>query len=195
MTPKIPKNRNNDKKRTTMAIERGAQVATRWIGSTKSLVAHSVLFLFFFSLVIFGIKVDTVMLILTTIVSLEAIYLSIFIQMSVNDHSYRLEEVSEDIEDIQEDMGEIQKDVEEISEDVEGIEKDIDEIQKDVDEIQEDVGEISEDVEEIGRDIEEISEDEQTTENIKCDNIALSRIEDTLTKLIKEINELKKTQK
>ena len=41
------------------------------------------------------------MLILTTIVSLEAIYLSIFIQMSVNHHSYRLDEVSEDIEDIQ----------------------------------------------------------------------------------------------
>jgi peptidoglycan hydrolase CwlO-like protein len=209
MTPKIPKNRNNDKKRATMAIERGAQVATRWIGSTKSLVAHSILFLFFFSLVIFGIKVDTVMLILTTIVSLEAIYLSIFIQMSVNHHAYKLEEVSEDIEDIQEDMGEIQKDVgeisedveeigrdiEEISEDVEGIEKDIDEIQKDVDEIQEDVGEISEDVEEIGRDIEEINEEDEINENIKHENIALSRIEDTLTKLIKEINELKKKQK
>ena len=38
-----------------MAIERGAQIATRWIGSTKSLVAHSVLFILF-SLVLFGIK-------------------------------------------------------------------------------------------------------------------------------------------
>ncbi len=195
MTPKISKNRDFNKKRTTMAIERGAHLATRWIGSTKSLIAHSILFIFFFSLILFGIQADTVMLILTTIVSLEAIYLSIFIQMSVNDHSYRLEEVSEDIEDIQEDMGEIQKDVEEISEDVEGIEKDIDEIQKDVEEITEDVEGIERDVDEIQKDVEEISEDDQEIENIKCDNIALSRIEDTLTKLIKEINDLKKIQK
>lgn len=64
------------------------------------------------------------MLVLTTIVSLEAIYLSIFIQMSVNRQARRLREVSRDIE--------------EISEDVEGIQKDVEEIQEDVEEIQED---------------------------------------------------------
>lgn len=73
------------------------------------------------------------LLILTTVVSLEAIYLAIFIQMSVNKNS-------RDIEIIQEDVGEIQ-------EDIEDIEEDIDEIQKDVDEIQEDIeGETSKDV-------------------------------------------------
>lgn len=46
------------------------------------------------------------MLILTTAVSLEAIYLAIFIQMTVNRTSESLEEVEEDIEDLQEDIEE-----------------------------------------------------------------------------------------
>ncbi len=143
------KNKEKIRRKSSLAIERGADQATRWIGSTKSLVAHSILFMGFLVLIVFGVKADTVMLILTTIVSLEAIYLSIFIQMSVNRQAHKLEAVSEDIEDIQEDMEEIQKDVEEISEDIEEIEKDVDEIQKDVDEIQEDVEEINEDEEEV----------------------------------------------
>ena len=67
---------------------------------------------------------DKVMLVLTTIVSLEAIYLSIFIQMTVNKHGEELEDVSLDIDEIQEDVDEIQKDVDEIQEDVEDIEED-----------------------------------------------------------------------
>ena len=73
---------------------------------------------------------EKVMLVLTTIVSLEAIYLSIFIQMTVNKHGEELEEVSEDID-------EIQKDVDEIQEDVDEIQKDVDEIQEDVEDIEE----------------------------------------------------------
>src|SRR3989344_5054930 len=70
---------------------------------------------------LFLISSSNILLILTTVVSLEAIYLSIFIQMSVNRHSQELEEVSEGIEEIQEDVDEIQKDVDEIQEDVEEI--------------------------------------------------------------------------
>ena len=66
----------------------------------------------------FGVSSADILLLLTTIVSLEAIYLAIFIQMTVNRHSEELEEVSEDIEEIQEDVGEIQKDVDEIQENV-----------------------------------------------------------------------------
>jgi hypothetical protein len=64
------------------------------------------------------------LLVLTTIVSLEAIYLSIFIQMTVNKNTYDIEmiqddvdEIQEDIEDIEQDIGEIQKDVVDINED------------------------------------------------------------------------------
>ena len=131
--------------RTPLTLEKIAIKATRWIGSTQSLVAHTVVFAVSFLLVVLGIPFDRVLLVLTTVLSLEAIYLSIFIQMSVNRSEARLNAVSEDIEEIQED--------------VEGIEKDVDEIQKDIDEIQEDVEEIQEDVEGIEKDVEEIHED------------------------------------
>jgi len=95
----------------------------KWIGSPLSLVVHTVFFAVMLSLAFSNIGFEKVMLVLTTIVSLEAIYLSIFIQMTVNKHTEELEEVSGDIEEIQEDVDEIQKDVDEIQEDVEDIEE------------------------------------------------------------------------
>lgn len=47
------------------------------------------------------------LLVLTTVVSLEAIYLSIFIQMTVNHQARELAELSEDVDEIQEDIEEI----------------------------------------------------------------------------------------
>jgi uncharacterized membrane protein len=120
-------------KERKVQLERVADKATRWIGSTSSIVFHTVLFLIAFVLPLTHVVTfEEMLLILTTAVSLEAIYLAIFIQMSVNKNS-------QDIEIIQEDVGEIQEDVGEIQEDIEEIEEDIDEIQKDVDEIQEDI--------------------------------------------------------
>jgi biopolymer transport protein ExbB/TolQ len=111
---------------------------TTWVGSPSSFILHTVAFILAFVVGILGLASWTiVLLVLTTVVSLEAIYLSIFIQMTVNRHAEELADVSEDVEDIQED-------IEEISEDVDEIQEDIDEIQEDVDEIQEDVEEISE---------------------------------------------------
>ena len=100
---------------------------TQWIGSVKSLFVHTILFVVFFILYIFGIKIETILLILTTIVSLEAIYLSIFIQMSVNIQTRKLNSVASDVEDIQKDVEEIQENVEEIQENVEEIQEDIQE--------------------------------------------------------------------
>jgi len=114
---------------------------TTWIGSSASVILHTVVFVAFFALSFVGIlQWDLMFLILTTIVSLEAIYLAIFIQMTVNRQAQSLKEVEEDIDEIQEDVEEMQEDVDEIQED-------IDEIQEDVDEIQEDVEDISEEVE------------------------------------------------
>lgn len=113
-------------KRKIIKLEKTADKATKWIGSTSSLVVHTIFFIVSFALPVLQIvSFERMLLVLTTLVSLEAIYLSIFIQMSVNKNS-------QDIEIIQEDVGEIQ-------EDIEDIEEDIDEIQKDVDEIQEDI--------------------------------------------------------
>jgi uncharacterized membrane protein len=158
--------------RNKIRLQKGADKATRWIGSTTSLLFHTILFIIFFILPFLGVALERVLLVLTTIVSLEAIYLAIFIQMSVNKNT-------KDIEIIQEDVEEIQKDVEEIEEGIEEIEEDVDAIQKDVDEIQEDIEEIEEDS----------TEDQKTEEK---EQATLSAIQATLAELHKEIEQLKK---
>lgn len=107
---------------------------TSWVGSTKSLLIHTTVFVGAFAIAVFEIASwDRVLLVLTTMVSLEAIYLSIFIQMSVNRHQKELEEVSEDVEEIQEDIIDIGEDIEELGEDVEDIQEDIEEMTEDED--------------------------------------------------------------
>jgi uncharacterized protein YoxC len=152
--------------RSKKRIETASVKLTHWIGSTASVISHSIFFLIMLILPFFGVGFERILLVLTTAVSLEAIYLSIFIQMTVNRHSQELEEVSEDIEEIQEDM---------------------EEIQEDVSEIQEDVDEIQEDVEDIG---EEIEEDEKSN-----DEAMMRKIETTLSELMREIQELKNSKK
>ena len=59
-----------------------------------------VLFAGSFAAVVFHlITFDRMLLVLTTIVSLEAIYLSIFIQMTINFQQQSLEEVEQDIDE------------------------------------------------------------------------------------------------
>ena len=144
----------------------------RAVGSIWSLLIHTILFTGAFCLYFLGANLQDILLVLTTIVSLEAIYLAIFIQMSVNFQSKKLDLVQEDVEDIQEDMEDIQKDVEEIQEDVE-------EIQKDVEEIQENV--------------EEINSEEEEGENDEDEDI--KKILKTLEELMKEVSDLKNKKK
>ncbi len=107
-------------KRTLSPIESSALWLTKWVGSLASIVVHTALFAGSFVLVWFGVlPFERMLLVLTTLVSLEAIYLSIFIQMSVNNAKESLREVEHDIDEIQEDINEIQEDVDEIQEDVE----------------------------------------------------------------------------
>ncbi len=102
-----------------------AEKIIMWVGSPNSLIVHSVVFIVFFIFIILGYDAATVLLILTTIVSLEAIYLSIFIQITINKNTQSLESVTEEMVDISEDIEEIQEDVEEISEDVEEIQEEM----------------------------------------------------------------------
>jgi len=151
------------KKRIPSTIEKISDRSTSLIGSPISLVAHSIFFASFFVAGLLGVEWNDILLILTTIVSLEAIYLAIFIQISVNRNTKSLLEVEEDIDEIQED---------------------IDEIQEDVDEIQEDVGEIQEEVDEIA---EETSDEEGDIANEK----ALQEIQETLKKLLSDFESLR----
>ena len=155
-------------------IQKAALTITRGIGSPASIIIHTVLFALSFGAAFGGfIEWNTMLLVLTTIVSLEAIYLSIFIQMTINYTTQELSEVSEDIEEMQEDIGEIQEDV--------------GEIQGDVDELQEDV-------EDIGEDMEEMSEEEIAEESrVKEQKMALAAIQGDLRRLLEDVERLKKS--
>jgi peptidoglycan hydrolase CwlO-like protein len=149
------------------------EIFTKGIGSITSVIIHTILFAII--LIVGALQIvpwDTVLLVLTTAVSLEAIYLAIFIQMSVNQNTQSLKAVEEDVDEIQEDVEEIQEDVDEIQ-------KDVDEIQEDVDEIQEDVVEIQEgDVEDEYRDLQQ--------------QRALEGISQRLHRLLEDFDKLKK---
>lgn len=116
--------------------------AMEWIGSTASLYTHTVFFIGIFLLHVFGVRLDEILLVLTTAVSLEAIYMAIFIQMAINRTNQSLKDVEEDIEEIQEDVGELQEDVGEIQADVSEIQEDVGEIQDDFDGVQKDFDEL-----------------------------------------------------
>lgn len=102
-----------------------ALATTRWVGSLQSIIVHTAIFASSFLAVLSGlVSFERMLLVLTTIVSLEAIYLAIFIQMSINQTNLELEGVELDIDEIQEDIDEIQHDVDEIQEDVEEMTED-----------------------------------------------------------------------
>ena len=140
---------------------------TEWVGTGESAIVHTIFFAGSFALIFLGVARDTIFLALTTVVSLEAIYLSIFIQMTVNRNTKSLEGVEEDIGEIQEDVKEIETDVEEISEDVEELSEDLDKIQE--------------------RDEEEVIVETKT-------HAALGKIEQDLQRLLADIEALKHAQ-
>ena len=110
-------------------VQKTALTVTRWIGSPSSLIAHTALFVGCFLAAAFRyIDFNEMQLILLSAVSLEAIYLAIFIQMTINYTTQELEDVGDDIEEIREDVGEIQEDVVELQEDVEDISEDVEEM-------------------------------------------------------------------
>lgn len=154
-------------------LEKTALAITRAVGSPTSIIIHTLLFAASFAAAFTGyISFDRMLLVLTTIVSLEAIYLAIFIQMTIN---YQ----AEDIAEVQEDIDEIQEDVEDISED-------IDELQEDVEEISEDVEEMTEEEE-----TEEVMEERRKLEQKQT----LDVIQNDLRKLLDDVERLKANSK
>lgn len=146
---------------------------TSWVGSVQSLIIHTGIFMAVFILGIAGIAPwDFLLLVLTTIVSLEAIYLAIFIQFTVNQQAKSLKEVEEDVAEISED---------------------IDEIQEDVEELGEDMGEIQEDIEEIQEDVEGMSEEEkEELERKSHQKVTLQQLTKNIQQVLSDLEELKK---
>jgi uncharacterized protein YoxC len=143
-----------------------------WIGSVPSLIFHSIVFIGFLVLVLSGVfPRDLVLLVWNTIVSLEAIYLAIFIQFTVNRNTKSLQEVEEDIDEIQGDVDEIQEDVEDLGEDLE---------------------EIQEDIEEMSEDIEEMSEEDAEEERIHRQHATnIDKLTADVRQLLKDLETLK----
>lgn len=150
------------------SVQKTALTITRWIGSPSSVVVHTLVFVGSFLAVDFSlISWNEMLLFLTTVVSLEAIYLSIFIQMTINYTTQELQDVGEDIEGIREDVGEIQ----------------------------EDVGELQENVEDISEDVEEMGEEETAEESRKnAQKRTLDDIQTDLRKLMTDIERLQRSQ-
>lgn len=153
-------------------IQRAALIITRWIGSPLSIVLHTVIFIASFLAVEIGwIRFEEMLLLLTTIVSLEAIYLSLFIQMTINYTTEAVEDISEDVEEMQVDVAEIQENVDELQENVEDISEGVEEISED---------EKAEEVAELLRKLEQKN--------------TLSTIQTDLKKLMDDIEKLQQKQ-
>ena len=168
------------------ALEKLANGIMWWIGSIPSLIVHTVLFITAFLLPVFGwVAFDQMLLVLTTILSLEAIYLAIFIQMSVNKSSEHIEDLRDDVIEIQEDIEDIQEDIEEISEDIEEISDDIEDIQEDIEEINEEEGDEDEDHTERAKNV-------ILKSNVTTNKSAIKLLRDKIQALESQIEDLKK---
>lgn len=109
---------------------------TTFIGTPKSVVIHTILFASIFSLRLLDVSLDHILLILTTFLSIEAIYLAIFIQMSINRNTESLEEVEEDIDEIQEDVEEDDQHDKQLEKSLSSIQNQLVQLQKDIANIQ-----------------------------------------------------------
>lgn len=148
-------------KKFSEGLEKTTISFTKWVGSTQSLFVHTFLFVGSFVLSFLDIVgFEPMLLFLTTVVSLEAIYLSIFIQMSINHASESLEEVSQDLSESLEEVG------------------------QDIDEIHENIGEIQEDMEEINEDEEEEDKLEKEQKAVLDDiRLGLAKLASNIEKL------------
>ncbi|HEX2174051.1 MAG TPA: hypothetical protein VHL09_16590 [Dehalococcoidia bacterium] len=112
------------------------------LGSTVGVLVHSGLFAGIFALWLLGISIDEILLILTTAVSLEAIYLAIFIQRSTNWQAERIETAVE----------EIHRNTEETLARLAALTKqEIDDVQEAVEDIEEKIGQVGDRLERILR--------------------------------------------
>jgi septal ring factor EnvC (AmiA/AmiB activator) len=166
--------------KTLQGLEKLSLKLTEWVGTPTSIAVHTLMFIGIFGLALFGVSIDSILLILTTVVSLEAIYLAIFIQMTVNRNTQALEGVEEDIEEIQEDVEDIQEDVVEMD--------------KDFDVLHTNVKEIGDDIDEISKDVDEMSEEDEEKVADQVNDDALLKIQNQLQVIMQELQEMKKKQ-
>lgn len=96
-----------------------AKKLTQWIGTPQSIIIHTIFFAGMLTWCLFDASNrDHILLVLTTIVSLEAIYQMLFLQLTVNQHGKELTEVKTAMDEVTETVEEMQETVEEVQETV-----------------------------------------------------------------------------
>jgi hypothetical protein len=99
---------------SNLSLENCAVNFTKAVGTPLSIILHTIFFVGIFALKFFKVSYENIMLILTTIVSLEAIYLSIFIQMTVIRSEKKIETVTENLEEVTENLEDMQENIEDL---------------------------------------------------------------------------------
>lgn len=100
-------------------MEKFALRATQWLGTPISLIIHTIFFAFMLSWCVIDPKHrETLLLVFTLIVSLEAIYQMIFLQMTANIQAIQLTQVKSTMEEVQESVDSVQESVEEVKEEI-----------------------------------------------------------------------------
>lgn len=133
------------------------------IGTPTSVLIHTLIFTASFALILFGVSSNTIMLALTTAVSLESIYLSLFIQMTVNRQSKTIEEVEKDINEIQEDVEAIEDIQEDIHEEEIGTDKDFTATHVSLSKIESNLTQLSESILQLKSEIETLKSRSSTS--------------------------------
>lgn len=114
-------------------MQKTAKAITHWIGTPQSIILHTVFFTVMLLWCLFDkTNRDHILLVLTTIVSLEAIYQMLFLQLTVNQQGKELIEVKTAMDEVQESVESVQEAVEEVQETVEEVHEEVtDEIKSD----------------------------------------------------------------
>ena len=128
------------------SLEKISDKLTVLIGTPASILIHTILFIGIFSLKLFGASTDEILLLLTTAVSLEAIYLAIFIQMSINSTAHHIADVKEDIGEIQEDVQGLEEDVDSLESSSKEDDSEEDEVTKVLSDIEKRLGQLQKDI-------------------------------------------------
>ncbi len=106
-------------------------------GTPLSILIHTLFFLTAFGFVLFGFDFDRVLLVVTTVVSLEAIYLSLFLQIAVNMQTKNINTQTKHIEDVKEEIEDIQENIEDQTKHIEDVKEEIEDIQENIEDLNE----------------------------------------------------------
>ncbi len=167
-----------------------------WLGTIQSVVIHTFVFSGFYAAAILagGTDGDHIISIFTNILSIEAIYLSIFIQLSVNRSNKNVEQIKEDVSELNENIDDIAEDVSELNENIDDIAEDVSEINENIDDIAEDVDELNDDEHNENTDItqDQAKSDRNKIKNNQSTHEKLKKVQDRMERLQKEMSEILK---